>query len=278
MNSQMLAAALLIGTSSLASAADPSVPMEEPPVVTWGGFYAGINGGGAWTNGVSLTYVDLANTGNTNNAYEPSTIEASDSGGLAGVHAGYNWQTAPNWVVGIEGDWDWTNLSTRGTNQLIRAVNGTVFTDNVSMGTDINWLATLRGRLGYASDNWLIYATGGVAFADLDFSAQVNCLPVGGFCGGGAQVMNSAFSDTLVGASVGAGFEFKPGANWSFGVQYLYSHFRAGDLGGGSWTTVATGAPAPFFECGVPGENCAQFSSDNIGLHTITARLTYHFN
>lgn len=289
MKAQILATALLIGTSNLASAADPSIPMEEPPVIIWTGiiwtgFYAGINGGGTWTNDMSMTYVDLAASGVTNNAYEPSTVEASASGGLAGVHAGYNWQTAPNWVVGIEGDWDWTNLSASATNPLVRAVDGNVLAnDNFSMETDINWLATLRGRLGYTSDNWLFYATGGVALADMKFNAQVNCSgPVNNgatsLCDAPGQQMNSAFDDIRVGASIGGGVEFKPVANWTFGVQYLYSHFSGDDLGGGSWVNSGTGASAPFYDCGTPGENCAQFSSDDIGLHTITARLSYQFN
>lgn len=284
MKAQIIAATLLISTSSLAYAADPSIPIEEPPVIAWTGFYAGINGGGAWTNDMSMTYVDLAAfPGNTNNAYAPSTVEGSASGGLAGVHAGYNWQTGPNWVVGIEGDWDWTNLSASETSPLVRANDGNVLAnDTFSMETDINWLATLRGRLGYASNNWLFYATGGVALADVNSNAQVNCAgPVNNgstsLCGAPGQQMNSSFDDTSVGATIGGGVEFKPAANWTFGVQYLYSHFSGDDFGG-SWVNSGNGAPAPFYNCGVPGENCAQFSSDDIGLHTITARLSYQFN
>ena len=69
------------------------------PVMGWTGFYVGINGGGAWSDGPSMTYVDLANIGNATNAYAPSTINPSSStSGLVGLHAGYNWQIAPNWV------------------------------------------------------------------------------------------------------------------------------------------------------------------------------------
>ncbi len=55
-----------------------------------------------------------------------------------GLHVGYNWQKPGGWVFGIEGD--------------------------VSFADDIDYLATIRGRLGYAMDSTLIYATGGAAF------------------------------------------------------------------------------------------------------------------
>lgn len=271
-----------------ALAAAPAVAADMPvkarpavaPVMSWTGFYLGINGGGAWTDGtVPMTYTDLANTGNTFNAYVPSTVSASTSGGLAGFHAGYNWQAAPNWVFGIEGDWDWTNLSASGTNPLIRAVTGTVFTDNVFLETKVNWLASVRGRLGYASNNWLLYATGGVAFADMDFNARVICTTVApSFCFPQGQNIKAGFSDTRVGAVVGGGVEFKAASNWTFGVEYLYYRFNDASTGGGSWVNSVTGAPAPFFDCAVAGQNCARFSYGELGLHTVRARLSYQFN
>jgi outer membrane immunogenic protein len=274
---------VVLAALSAAPAFAADMPVKAPPAVapvtSWTGFYLGINGGGAWTDGPSMTYTDLANTGNTFNAYVPSTVNASASGGLAGFHAGYNWQFSPNWVVGVEGDWDWTNLKASGTNPLIRAVTGTVFTDNAFLETKVNWLASVRGRLGYASNNWLLYATGGVAFADMDFNARVNCTAVApSFCFPTGQNIRAGFSDTRIGGVVGGGVEFKPASNWTFGVEYLYYRFNNTNTGGGSWVNSATGAPAPFFACTVPGQNCARFDYGEIGLHTVRARLSYQFN
>jgi outer membrane immunogenic protein len=185
----IFALTLALGAAAVASvamAADMAVKARPPiaPIMTWNGFYVGVNGGGAWTDGtVPMTYNDLANIGNTDNAYAPTTVNGSASSGLAGVHLGYNWQAAPNWVFGIEGDWDWTNLRASGTNRLSTAVTRTLLTDNAFLETKINWLASVRGRLGYASNNWLLYATGGVAFADMDFNAAVHCTAVApSFC------------------------------------------------------------------------------------------------
>lgn len=265
-----------------ALAADMAVKAKAPiiaPVMSWTGFYVGVNGGGAWADpNIAMTYVDLANTGNTFNSYVPTTVNASASGGLVGVHAGYNWQASPNWVFGIEGDWDWTNLRASGTNNLIRAVVGTPLTDNAFLETKINWLASLRGRLGYASNNWLLYATGGVAFADMDFNAGVNCTNVpASLCAGGTQSIRAGFNDTRIGGVVGGGVEVKPASNWIFGVEYLYYRFNDTNTGGGSWR-FANGAPAPFYDCTVAGQNCARFSYGEVGLHTLRARLSYQFN
>src|SRR4051812_24020563 len=115
-----IALALMAVTAlgSQAFAADMAVkapPMvAAAPVMTWTGFYVGVNGGGAWMDGPSMTYNDLA-IGNTIQAYRPSTVNPSSStSGLVGVHAGYNWQFAPTWVFGIEADWDWTDLKAGG--------------------------------------------------------------------------------------------------------------------------------------------------------------------
>jgi outer membrane immunogenic protein len=284
---RIIALTVALGAALLASAAmaadmaphyTKAPPPSPVPLPTWTGFYVGINGGGAGTSNDPMSYNDLANTGNTFNSYDPTTVNASASGGIAGFHAGYNWQFAPTWVLGVEGDWDWTRLIASGTNQLNRALVGTLLTDNAFLETKINSLASLRGRLGYVWNNqWLFYATGGVGFADTNLHAAVNCTNVGlSFCGGGAQAINTQFSNTRIGAVFGAGVEFKPASHWIFGAEYLHYDFH--DVtASGSWFVVATGAPAPFFNCTVAGQNCAKFSFGDLGVNTGRLRLSYQF-
>lgn len=285
--------ALVISTAS-ASAADMAVkaPLLAPaPIMSWTGFYVGINGGGAWMDGPSMTYVDLAAglaNFNSTNAYAPSTINGSSSSWIAGIHGGYNWQFAPTWVFGIEGDWDWTNLNASGTNNLFGATNLAgatrgLTTDNVSLQTKVNWLASVRGRLGYASPTWLLYGTGGVAFADMNFNAQVHCTGplnvVGGSeCGAPGQSINpTGFNNTRVGWVAGGGVEFKPMSKWIVGLEYLYYRFDDTNTGGGSWS-FPNGQPAPFYACNVAGQNCATFSYGGLNVQTVRARLSYQFN
>ena len=113
--------------------------------------------------------------------YQSQTLSGgSDSAVIGGFHLGYNWQFAPAWLVGVEGDFSWTGLR--------NSVNGPLFSDsgptpaiipvagsNLSFQTDVKWLATLRGRLGWLiQPDWLVYATGGAAWVHTDYSAMLH--------------------------------------------------------------------------------------------------------
>ena len=270
-----------------ASAADMAFkarPVAVAALPSWTGFYVGINGGAAAMSDPSMSYVDGAV-----NAIVPFTVSGSSSvQGLGGFHLGYNYQMPNNWIVGIEGDWDWTNLKSGASTGLLcsgppfRGQCGgvRVLTDNAFLQTEVNWLASIRGRLGYSWNNqWMLYATAGVAFTETDYTGNLNCTGIPAtFCGGGAQAMRVKSTTTRVGAVLGAGAEFKPVENWVLGAEYLYYRFDGDDTASGGWTTVATGAPAPFFECTVPGQNCGAFTYRGFDVHTGRVRLSYKFN
>ena len=180
MKNVALAIAALAFSTVAATAADMAVKARPAAVValpSWTGFYVGINGGGAFMSDPSMSYVDGAI-----NAITPITVTGSSSAnGLAGFHVGYNYQMPSNWLVGIEGDWDWTNLKSSAAPGIIcsnlfgmRAQCGGVsnLTDNAFLQTQVNWLAR-RGRLGYTSSQWLLYGTGGVAFVSRAHFARV---------------------------------------------------------------------------------------------------------
>lgn len=284
--------ALVFGAAMLTSAATAAdmqrpvykAPLLPAPVQTWTGFYAGINGGVAGMRGPQSSYLDHAI-----NAYVPLTVDPSSSttSGIVGLHLGYNYQFTNNWLLGVEGDWDWTNAKTNVTHGLLCSTlfgprpqcgGAIALTDNASFETKIDWLASLRGRLGYTWNQWLLYITGGVAFADAHYTAQVNCTGVAPTqCAGGrAQSILTKFSDTRIGAVVGGGVEFKPARNWILGAEYLYYHFDGDSTAGGSWYYPDTGAPAAFYECGT-GQNCATFTFRSFDVHTGRVRLSYQF-
>jgi len=89
-------------------------------------------------------------------------------------------------VLGIEADGDWTNLS------------GTTSPDCTSCTTQSDWLATVRGRAGFAWDRVLFYGTGGAAFGNLQ--AAQNSVPfssstqIGWTVGGGIEGSNTSTS------------------------------------------------------------------------------------
>lgn len=204
-------------------AANLTLPMYKvqpapAPLWTWTGFYVGGNAGlGIGHDPVALTAPTVAALpGNF------ETFSLSPFGFAGGGQAGYNWQFAPNWVVGVEGDWQWTN---QRDSACTFACGSTVF---FTQEQELNWFATARARLGYTDGNWLWYATGGGAWGSVhdDF----------GFIRP-ASMTNVARADFgLDGFVVGAGVETHFSGPWTGKLEYLYM-----DLGAYTDTTVGLG-------------------------------------
>jgi outer membrane immunogenic protein len=115
----------------------------------------------------------------------------------------------------------------------------TAFT--VTSNVSTTWLATIRGRLGYAVNNWLFFVTGGAAFTDLRGNFA--------FSDTFANAAESAsFSDTKTGYTVGGGVEAGLWGNWSVKGEYLYANF--GTLSANS-TNLTAFAPAIAFPSNV---------------------------
>ncbi len=131
----------------------------------------------------------------------------TNSGGLAGVGAGYNWQCGSS-LLGIEGDWNWGSLRKERDHHL----HG--FTLNFDDRTQ--WFGTIRGRAGIAMSKLLLYATGGVAFAQFRHSWGVR---------GGAAREKLATRHNLCGFAAGAGAEWACTALLSIKVEALYLKF-----------------------------------------------------
>jgi outer membrane immunogenic protein len=154
----------------------PATYVPAPaPIYNWGGVYLGINGGFAFAN--SYWNDPAVWTGNG-----PFSMDGWQLGGTLG--ANYQWG---HFVVGIEGDGDWTKQK------------GTISASN--------WLATGRARAGYAFDRILFYGTGGVAAINRQLSA------------GGAFPHVTA---TTVGWVAGAGVEWAFLENWTGKFEYLH--------------------------------------------------------
>ena len=129
-----------------------------PPTAryTWTGCYVGLNAGAAFNridNTVAVPGLVSFGSGNQNTSF------------TGGGQAGCNLQFDPHWVVGVEGDFNYLHAK---ANQNFRIRFGGEDTVG-SQDTTVRWLATLRGRFGYAWDRWFLYATGGLAFGDVRF-------------------------------------------------------------------------------------------------------------
>ena len=167
-----------------------AMPTKAIPYVqayNWTGGYVGINGGyGFGRSDVSAPFA----SGSFNT-----------SGGVVGGTVGYNYQMGQA-VFGLEGDVDWSNI--RGSSAC-----GAGF----SCETKNSWLATARGRIGYAFDRVMPYVTGGLAVGDIKSSVS----------GLGSS------TQTKAGWTLGGGVEAALAGPWTAKIEYLYA-----DLGRGS--------------------------------------------
>lgn len=191
-----LAFAATVATASVATAprvlaADLAVSPSRVIAPSWTGFYAGVHGGFGW-----------GKTEIRDPMFSPpfNPTEATYSGPLAGGQFGANWQLG-NVVLGAEVDGSWAFV--RGnTNR-----NQTIITSSTNNGLGYRALATGAGRVGYAMGQWLAYAKGGVAWADMEITTQIAPLPI-------------TYQRSLIGAVGGAGLEVAFLRNVSAKVEY----------------------------------------------------------
>jgi outer membrane immunogenic protein len=224
-----------------------------PPVIAaynWTGFYVGGNVGYSWGNWDPSSNFPVLD--GTTTFFPPNSgfvdhwdcasfgpfcsSRANVHGAVGGIQGGYNRQF-DRWVLGVEGDIQVTGQSRTENGSIIYTGVATPTCDstagsnpcrvNVSNQWKLPWFGTLRGRVGFTSDRWLIYATGGLAVGEArsNFTFTEN------------QFVNVALTvqDSVVkaGWTVGAGVEAMLGNNWSVKAEYLYI-----DLGSHTVTAI----------------------------------------
>jgi outer membrane immunogenic protein len=203
----LLASVGAIAIAGSAFAADlpyrgpPPVYLPPPPIFTWSGLYVGGQIGYAW--GTHRVDVDDP----TGTIFD--SVSSSPNGVIGGAHIGYNLQIG-QWVAGLEGTVDGTSAS------------GNAFVPNngITVTTRSTVQGSIRARAGIAFDRVLIYATGGVAFADItnlynDTTGFTTTIPG----------TSESISQTRAGWTVGGGLEYALTNNWSVRAEYRYSDF-----------------------------------------------------
>jgi outer membrane immunogenic protein len=215
MNKGILSALALIALGGTAFAADlPSrkgaVYAPVAPIFTWTGFYVGVNAGAVFTtNDTSLTGTAANTIANVAALRRPQSIDADKTGFIGGGQVGYNYQIG-QLVLGAEADFQYTDakktssfLGTSGATSVFRS--------------EMDYLGTVRARVGYAFDRFLPYVTGGLAYANVENRATFFSAAVPGQID---YIGNR--SDTQVGYTIGGGLEYAFTNNISAKVEYLY--------------------------------------------------------
>jgi outer membrane immunogenic protein len=195
MRTLAIAAASLLSVGS-ASAADLPVkaaPMVAPAVYDWSGLFIGAQVGRVWGTVPNAFVIGGAST---------SQPAYATRGWVFGGHLGYNWQRG-NVVFGVVADLEWSNV--KGDDNGLSGVLDALESD---------WRGSLRGRLGLAWNQLLIYVTGGLAWANQEYFLR----QVGG-------PGSTSVSITDLGWTLGVGGEYAINPAWSVFVEYRYTDF-----------------------------------------------------
>jgi len=230
MKKSLLATAAALSLSAPAMAADLGArpyygtpPAYAAPIYNWTGFYIGGHVGGAFGGNSNFSGLVL---GTTNTRL------------MGGVQAGADWQFAPNFVVGLEGQYSW--LGNNALNAVFPA--GFVYNNNR------NGLGSITARLGYTWGPGLVYAKGGYAYAANNETLTLGGVPIGFITDGSHQS----------GYTLGAGVEYMFAPNWTAKAEYQYYNF-------GDARFLAPAVLVPF----------GTFHNDE---HTFKAGINYRFN
>jgi outer membrane immunogenic protein len=190
---------------SPAVAADMRMPVKAPaqvyaPLYNWTGLYLGLHAGYGFGNDSNLGIAGWS---------------GNDGGGfLGGAQIGFDYQFAPNWVAGVEGQISWIDA------------DRTWVAPGFALTRQADWLGSVTGRLGYTWGPGLLYVKGGAAWTNDDYTLLIGGVP-GAFTGGGSN---------STGWTLGAGLEYMFAPSWTAKLEYQYYDF-------GNTTLVG---PAPF--------------------------------
>jgi Opacity protein and related surface antigens len=225
---------------------------------SWTGLYLGAHAGYGWGDHDVTPIHPCPTCGNiiANGGAFTGSASASADGWHGGVQIGANYQVG-SLVLGIEADISGADFS---SSQTIRMDYDTDWVSAVNL----DMFGTARVRLGYSTGQFLIYATGGLAWArgemDLD-SISIT----------GPVHMASMSGDAYhVGWTLGGGFEYALGSNFSLKAEYLYVDLGKADYDPkGAITPDHGGLPA-----GTPWH---ELSSTEIDFHTVRIGVNYRF-
>jgi outer membrane immunogenic protein len=232
MRTLLTALLTIVAIPALAADLPAKVPVRQAPVAvfSWAGCYIGGHIG--WARAQHDLSTSVPEDNDMGDAARAAIIgaglnELSDNGFIGGGQIGCNFQAGRNLVWGVEADFSATGLKSERDTGIVEVEGRDVRSiDSVK----VSWLSTVRGRIGIAFDQTLIYATGGVAIARIKASKSFawdftdGCPIVSGL----NECHVGSVSDTSVGWTVGGGLEFALTGNWSIKGEYLF--VRLGDF------------------------------------------------
>ena len=245
----LLSLAISAGASQRALSDGMYVPSARP-TFNWSGVYLGATAG--YANGFH-SYDDLAG------AFlgYPGLANDQSQGFAGGGTLGVNWQEG-SLVYGLETDIDW--LSNKST--YVDPNGGIINPFFPSETNRLNYLGTVRGRLGLAVDRTLLYVTAGLAYGEVANTVLYNAAALP------ASTPYFNVNSTRLGWVVGSGLERAWTPNWTFKGEALYAQL---DSPTASWVSPPPGS-------GTFPPNAIYNQRFNTSVAIIRAGLNYKFN
>ena len=189
----------------------------------WDGAYIGVQGGYSWNEGNSsyssetdvgtpffLTFAELLELAG-------GSLDGKSSGGMGGIRIGYDASFSKNIVVGVVADMSFGNVSGKIEDTLGNSRDGST-EDYIE--SESNQSGTVRGRVGWATQSALLYATGGWAWGQVEVTSRDYADP--------SNTDYNEISDksNLSGLVLGAGVELQLAENYSISAEYLHSDYK----------------------------------------------------
>ena len=221
-------------TAAMATELPPNFPVKAPAAYVtkapqspaasgydWNGWYVGVHFGE--TTGSSNWSATPGLSGSFNLPFNFDFMAGTGSY-VAGLQGGYNHVFQSRLMLGFEADFSFPNsdvvvpFSVRGSQTVTSP-----FTGQVTYGEAVAYYGSVRGRVGYAFDHFLLYGTGGLAFTfDQVTRTQVAGVPLGGSATPGTVDLVQPWRS---GWAAGAGVEIPLAANWTAKGEYLWTGF-----------------------------------------------------
>ena len=220
----LLLASTAVMLSGTAFAADlpARMPAKAPMAAasySWTGCYVGAHAGAGWGQ-TKVSDPNVALFGPSITPTSGDTIGVDGAGAVLGGQIGCDYQFANNWVIGLAGDFSWANIDASEIDPFFNGKSG----GPIPLHAKTDFLATATGRLGYAWDHYLLYAKGGAAWAHTKYNFDNLSNFHSGFCAVGVGCFPTA-SETRLGWTAGAGFEWAFANSWSAFAEFDYYNF-----------------------------------------------------
>ena len=269
-----IALAALIASSAMAADLRAPIYTQPAPVALWTGYYMGLDLGWSDVRQTATTTpypqpgfgaVPIIGTGVTGFGLLSTNHPLNRSGFTGGVHVGYNLQQA-SWVYGLEADIMWLDYHQSDVETVFGTPVATLApTFSMLVSARNQWLASGRGRLGWANGPWMLYATAGLAFTNSSYNATATALPAALLPGIGAT---TSLWEPKPGYVVGGGVEWMLTPNWLLRAEYLHYGF------GSANSDLPLVFGAPFGAC-APAACYWNVDSGSQYIETVRVGLSY---